>query len=245
MQDIPENLARLHLGEEELRTKALAMIKADNRLALHLRVVERGMDLADLIRQFPTDNEDLKVIQVLGMRLFNAFGASLKLALSGYGQNSALIMRDVLETLFLLELFRGDMAAIARWRSADKKARIKEFSPLRVREALDARDGFATKKRAAVYELFSELAAHPTMKSVLMMRPQKNGDAVIGPFLEKTAIEAVLSEMGRLAIQAGGVLDGFLPNDWVHAAPAREDFAASRLLWVATFYPDANRSGSR
>jgi hypothetical protein len=32
-----------------------------------------------------------------------------------------------------------------------------------------------------------------------MMRPQKDGDAVIGPFMEATSLEAVISEMGRLA----------------------------------------------
>ena len=72
---------------------------------------------------------------------FNAFGASLKLALSGYSQNSALILRDVLETVFLTDYFAGDRTLIERWRFADKKARIKDFGPVRVREALDARDG--------------------------------------------------------------------------------------------------------
>lgn len=32
------------------------------------------MDLADILRQFETADEDLKVIQLLGMRTFNAFG---------------------------------------------------------------------------------------------------------------------------------------------------------------------------
>ena len=92
------NLARLHAGEEELREKALGMIAADDRLGLHLAVTEAAMDLADILRQFQTADEDLKVVQILGMRTFNAFGASIKLALSGYSQNSALILRDVLET---------------------------------------------------------------------------------------------------------------------------------------------------
>ena len=149
-QGIPENLRNLHGAEEELRRKAMTLVAGDNRLALHLSVIEHAMDLADLLRQFPTDDEDVKVIQVLGMRIFNAFGASVKLALSGYGQNSALIMRDILETVFLLNLFKGDRTAIERWRFADKKERMKNFSPIRVREALDARDGFHGKKRAAL-----------------------------------------------------------------------------------------------
>ena len=90
---IPDRLRSLYDQEEFLREKALAIVARDDSLSLHVRVVEQAMDLADLLRQTPTESEDLKVIQILGMRAFNAFGAAFKLALSGYGQNSALIMR--------------------------------------------------------------------------------------------------------------------------------------------------------
>lgn len=40
-----------------------------------------------------------------------------------------------------------------------------------------------------------------------MMLPQRDGDAVIGPFMEATTPEAVGSEMGRLAIQVGEQLN--------------------------------------
>lgn len=231
---LPEKLALLYQGEEALRQRALEAIAADPPVALHLVVVEQAMDLADLLRRHETSDEDLKVIQMLCMRAFNAFGASLKLALSGYGQNSALLMRDILETTFLLNLFNGDRAAIKRWRMADKKERMKQFSPVRVREALDARDGFTGKKRAEVYELFSELAGHPNMKSVLMMRPQKEGDAVIGPFIETGALSAVLSELGRLAVQVGEILTPFFPA--THGEESRRSFATAKLKWLSTFY---------
>lgn len=236
---IPSNVAGLHSGEEQLREKALGIIARDERLQLHLATVEAAMDLADVFRQFDTSDEDLKVAQVLGMRTFNAFGASLKLTLSGYHQNSALILRDVLETVFLLSLFAGDRAIIERWRSADKKTRMKLFSPVKVREALDARDGFTSKRRAEMYELFSELAGHPTMKSAWMMRPLKDGQAVIGPFMEATALEAVVSEMGRLAVQVGEQINGFLPPDWPPALPSRFAFAQHKRDWLSTFYPAA------
>jgi len=87
---IPPNLASLHAGEEFLRSKAIGLVAADERLKLHLGITEATMDLVDILRQFDTTDEDLKVIQLLGMRTFNAFGASVKLALSGYSQNSAL-----------------------------------------------------------------------------------------------------------------------------------------------------------
>lgn len=234
---IPDNLRSLHKQEEELRGKATLLVESDHHHALHLSVIEHAMDLADILRQYPTDDEDMKVVQVLGMRMFNALGASVKLALSGYSQNSALIMRDILETVFLMNLFSGDRAAIERWRLADKKEYTRKFSPIHVREALDARDGFDGKKRAALYKLLSELAAHPTMKSVFMMRPQKDGDAVIGPFIEVTSLEAVLSEMGRLGVQVGEVLNAFIPKTWTNAHEACAAFARVRQRWLETFYP--------
>jgi hypothetical protein len=236
---IPENLLSLHLAEEGLRGKALDLIARDNRLQLHLEIVEAAMDLADTFRQFDTMDEDIKVVQVLGMRMFNALGASLKLTLSGYHQNSALILRDVLETVFLLDLFSGDRSQISRWRYADKKTRQKEFLPVKVRTKLDDRDGFTSKKRAEIYDLFSELAGHPNMKSACMMRPNKNGDAVIGPFMEATALDAVLSEMGRLAVQAGEHIYAFVHADWQYSEASRSAFAQAKRRWVSTFYPEA------
>ena len=224
-------------GEEErLRREAELIVTRNAKLQLHLSAIENAMNVAYVLRQYSTDDEDIKVIQVLGMRTFNAFGASAKLGLSGYSQNSALIMRDILETVFLLDLFWDDRASIERWRAADKRERMREFSPLRVREALDARDGFKGKKRAEIYEFLSELAAHPTMKSVFMMRPQQGGDAVIGPFIEPATLEAVLAELGRLAIQAGEVLNQFFPETWDYALPAREEFAETKLQWMREFH---------
>jgi len=89
---IPQKLAILHNAEELLRQKARSMIADDARLQLHLAVTEAAMDLADVLRQFNSSDEDLRVAVVLGMRTFNAFAASIKLTLSGYRQNSALIL---------------------------------------------------------------------------------------------------------------------------------------------------------
>ena len=239
---IPENLALLHHGEEGLRAKALALVANDDRMALHLNVVERAMDLSDVLRQYNTDDEDLKVIQMLGMRIFNAFGASIKLAFSGYSQNSALIMRDILETVFLLDLFQSDHTQIEQWRFADETTIWKKFSPARVREKLDKRDGFTEKKRAEAYKMFSELAGHPTMKSHYMLRPHKEGDAFIGPFIEEGTILATVSEMGRLAFQVGEMLGAFYPGSWTDGVETRAAFEKVKLQWFTTFYPKASTS---
>src|SRR5262249_3264113 len=155
------------------------------KLSLHLHTTDRVMDLLDLFRQFRIEDENVKVIQMLGLRLFNAFACSVKLALAGYAQNSALIMRDILETIFLTDLFGGNPELIERWRTANRKQRLKEFSPVAVRDALDKRDGFTEKKREQLYYLFSELAGHPNMRSADMLRPQ-GMDARNAPFLDST-----------------------------------------------------------
>lgn len=234
--NLPRNLSRLHSGEEFLRTKALEAL-ADDKLRLHAEIIEQAMNMADGLRQFETDNEDLKLIQVLGMRTFNAFGSSLKLCLSGYYQNAALILRDVLETVFLIDLFRGDRTLIVKWRNSDKATRLRDFAPVKVRIRLDNRDGFTELKRAKTYEMFSELAGHATMPSFAMLRPIGK-DAQIGPFFDPTALEAVLSESGRLAVQVGEQLDAFMPDPMGKAMALRSDFATTKLQWMATFYGD-------
>ena len=68
-----------------------------------------------------------------------------------------------------------------------------------------------------------------------MMRPKKDGDAVIGPFIETTALEAVLSEMGKLAVQAGEYLTAFFSESWTNAHEARMAFARTKQSWRDTF----------
>jgi hypothetical protein len=87
--------------------------------------------------------------------------------------------------------------------------------------------------------MFSELAGHPTMKSAFMMRPRRDGDAVIGPFIEATTLEALISEMGRLAVQAGEQLNLFFPAEWTECLPSRLAFAKLKQSWIATFYVTA------
>jgi hypothetical protein len=237
VSNLPPNLAQLHVGEEFLRGKAIEAL-SDEGPRLHAEIIEHAMNMADGLRQFETDDEDLKLIQVLGIRTFNAFGAAFKLCLSGYYQIAALIMRDVLETVFLIDLFRRNRSLIEKWRMADRAARLKDFAPVKVRMMLDEQDGFTEGKRGALYALFSELAGHASMQGVAMLRP-KGMDAQIGPFFDFTALEAVLSEMARLAVQVGEQLDVFMPARQGKWLELRHGFAVAKRRWIDRFYSDA------
>lgn len=225
-----------------MREKSVSIVARDGRLQLHLSVVESAMNLADALRQVDSEDEDLKVIKILAMRSFNAFASSIKLSLSGYSQNAVLLMRDILETVFLLDLFHTDWPAVRRWRLADDKNRWKEFSPVSVRKKLDDRDGFDGKRRDAHYKLFSQLAGHPTMQSPIMMRPKQDGAAVSGPFVEEAYLEAILSEMGRLAVCAGELIDVFFPDNWTEANADRAAFTQEKRQWIARFHTDSSSS---
>ena len=54
--------------------------------------------------------------------------------------------------------------------------------------------------------------------------------------LDPKTIEAVASEAGRLAIQAGGVVALFMPRKWPAAFAARSHMLEQSNQWMATFY---------
>jgi hypothetical protein len=67
------------------------------------------------------------------------------------------------------------------------------------------------------------------------LRP-KGMDAHCGPFLDPTALEAVFSEMGRLAVQAGEIFGAFGPERWGPGIQTRLDFDARKRAWLQEFY---------
>lgn len=226
----------LHTSEELLRQKAQAIVSKSTDYQLHLSVAAAAMDVTDLLRHFGNDDQDFRAVQMLGMRVFNAFASSIKLSFSGYHQNAILILRDVMETVFLMDLFQSDRTKIQIWRYADKKTWDNEFSPLQVRKKLDNRDGHQTSKRKQRYKLFSDLAAHPSMKSAWMLCPEKNGDAKIGPFVEHAPLGAVLFEMGRLAAEAIHHFGKFLPTERLEIMLVHIKQLEIAEEWMQRFY---------
>lgn len=233
------NLKNLHTQEEALRKKSIEVVLSDPEMCLNISMIEEAMDVSVNLQQILGTTEDFQVIDMLSKRFFNALGASQKLALSGYYQNSALILRDVLESVFLIDLFRRRTESIAEWRNANRKIMKKEFSPMAVRIKLDKMDGTESSRREQIYRDFCELAGHPTMKSSSMLSPIKGGSSVNGPFVEKTSLSAVLNETGRLALQVGGHLLDFYPSESDVKNKQREKFYKVGSLWVKNFYPDA------
>src|ERR1700726_74251 len=154
-----------HRREEELRAESMALIATDPELARRLHMIEKVMALIfGYTIEHMSRSEDEATMQLLGIRLFNAAASGIKLALSGYYQTAFHQARDIMETGYLLDYFRTSPEQRAVWKQADRKARRKLFDPVKIRIALDERDGDTTKKREAEYNKLSELASHATFR---------------------------------------------------------------------------------
>ena len=193
--DATENLRSLHRHEEELRAKSLAAVGSRPDLRDHFALVGEAMDVIYAFsRDHPHASDDEMTLQLLGIRLFNAAGASLRLGLAGYYQKAFDQVRDILETYFLVDYLRTHPEKIAEWKAADKKARIARFGPGLVRNALDQRDGFTGGARKRIYDLISEHASHASYAGFSLVTNAQNLGQ-IGPFFDLKKLAVWLQEL--------------------------------------------------
>jgi hypothetical protein len=197
MSDKPrDNIEKLHAHEEQLRVESLALIAKRDDLTDHWKLVQEAMNV---IYAFAHDHahgsDDELTMQFLGIRLFNGAAASIKLALSGYYQKSFMHLRDILETYFLVDYLRSNPAQIVVWKNADNRTLKRDFSPMRIREVLDKRDGYTSQQRKKIYDLISQYASHVTYRGFQMTA--QGGLGQIGPFIDEAKLQAWLEEMAK------------------------------------------------
>lgn len=230
-----ENFLRLQAEEQRVRGLSLAMVSSDPNLVLHFRLMEAAMNVVTVFTRQPISSVDDEAIKLLSLRTFNMLASAQGLVLCGYAQNVAILGRDLLETVFLMDLFKRDPPAIQRWREAHTASQKAEFNPASVRKSLDLKDGFAEANRGKLYKAFCELAVHPTPRAAQMLRAG-NGLAHGGPFYNANGERAVIAELGRLALQVGERAISFLQLDEA-SADAVIHFGETRTEWAHQFYP--------
>lgn len=204
MNVFPQNFDLLAAGEDKIRELSKTAIEASDDLSLHARMIERAMNMLDYMsKRHPHADEDDLVLQMLAARLFNSGSSAMRLMMSGYYQSAVMVMRDILETTFLLDYFHSNPGQIALWRGCDEKKRHREFGAMKVRVALDDRDGFTERKREAAYNLLCQLGTHPTYAGFQMLQSKGSNLVNVGPFFEASSMDAVLSELAKTMMQAG------------------------------------------
>jgi hypothetical protein len=204
MSVFPQNFDLLAGGEDKIRALSKAAIEASEDLSLHARMIERAMNMLDYMsKRCPHSGEDELVLQMLAARLFNSGASAMKLLMGGYYQSTVALMRDILETTFLLDFFHSNRDQIAVWRACDEKKRNREFGAMKIRMSLDDRDGYTERKREAAYQLLCQLGTHPTYTGFQMLQAKGSNKIIVGPFFEPASLDAVLSELAKTIMQSG------------------------------------------
>jgi hypothetical protein len=196
MRPTPDNITRLHQQEEAIRAESLEAISKDESLSDHLQALHDALDHLTVLMHFESKPGDsAHTLQLLAMRLFNCGAAGLQLGLSGYYQAAFQLLRDSLELVNLVDLFRIDCGAIERWKAADDKALKTEFGPARVRLLLEKHPDFAGQRRDRAYTTFSGYAAHPSYKGFQLIAPDNKPK--LGPFFDQKLLLALLADLGK------------------------------------------------
>lgn len=163
--------------ETDLETyhKSLKLINGDTTLKNLNDVFKASanLNIALLENHFPS-NDGEKVLQFIGVRLFNQAMLSYREILMGYYQASFATQRDIIEIQFLLDYFRTDKSKVREWKVANNKARQTEFSPSALYKKLDARDGFVNGRRKKTYQELCEYAAHVTYPGMTLLVNDNN-----------------------------------------------------------------------
>jgi hypothetical protein len=228
-----DNLASLHRLEEQLREQSLAVITNDPTLSEHWTFLAQAMGaIYTFTHDHPHTSNDELTLQYLGVRLFNAAGASIKLATVGYYQKAFHQVRDILETSFLVDYLSTYPEKIDDWRRADKKNRIAQFGPGVIRNALDKRDGYTSGERKRFYDLISEAASHPTHAGIALTATGPDNLVQVGPFFDQKKLRVWLQEIVlRLSPAALHLMSDAGGNDLGFLAARMHYLEVARSWW--------------
>jgi hypothetical protein len=226
-----KNLHSLHEHEETLRDESLGLLAKDTKHAEMLFLVANAMGiLFGFCHDHKAEGDDELTLQYFGLRIFNAAGASIKLALTGYAQQALVHTRDIMEVAFLLDYFSTFPAEISLWKSADERTLKTTFAPVHIREALDARDGNKEQKRRKVYSLLSTYASHATYAGFTMT--MKDGEGQLGPFVDERKLKAWLQELALRLLPAAEIFGRHFPTAPAAVLSLYRSYAHQVIEWA-------------
>lgn len=224
-----------------------ATVLADASLQKHVQMINRSLDFIEqALRVHAHQTDDELMVHRLAIRCFNSGAAALQLARSGYYNQCVSLVRDIIESTLLLDLFKRDSIAVTEWRTASAAEREKKFGPVKVRlrlEELDRQDGNGPLRRDATYKRFSTYGAHPSPESFILISP--NMMTQIGPFPDAARMKAMVEEIVKHLTFAAVIFGGHLPNDNVAGMRMRVDFYETANRWSDEFMRRSDRPASQ
>jgi hypothetical protein len=140
-------------------------------------------------------------IEWLTGKIVNHAAGSHRLIRSGNYDEALALVRGIGEIANLLWLFEMDPAALAQWKSVDRRERMKQFSPVNVRERLKTATPIGAPIGDDRYRALCEVATHPQP----LFPPghySGTGRPVLGVLIQPAGIYATNTELGYAVAMA-------------------------------------------
>ena len=221
--------------EDTHREQSLRAIDESQKLSRYAQIIDASIAvLSNLSATHKTVDDHAVPLQYLMAQILNSASASLSVLFAGYYQQSALLMRHMLEVGFLLDYLRSNPARVAEWRDFQREGLPPGFKTGKLMSALDKRDKLTVDGRKETYETMCILAAHPTPMSRRMI--VSGGFRMVGPFFDARYLENNLGELARnlpfFALVAVAALQDTTPAVKQHC----EEFRAKLRSWLGSCY---------
>jgi hypothetical protein len=188
-------------------------IAQDVDLKSHAELINQCLHFLNWILKLQDHRDDKHLALLrLGVRCFNSCGAALRLLRCGHWQPAIMVIRDIYETQFLLDLLASDATKLQSWLTLSEQERNKSFKVVCIRKALDARDGFKEKKRAERYKMLSIYGAHATPEGFGIISP--DGKTNVGPYPDQKLLKGVIEELAMVTAHAAATISPLVtPTD--------------------------------
>ena len=139
-------------------------------------------------------------IEYIGARVYNLSAASYNLIVSGFYDEAQSLIRSIGEISNLISLAVHDYKSFEKWTLSDKKKRISEFSPFKVRKLVEKANGVLIMNN----ELYSELCEEYT-HLIPQVRPNNydHEQNVCGGLAQEKGFEQAIKLLTNLVFMLG------------------------------------------
>jgi hypothetical protein len=245
MPDNPKDALPLYFVDEAaIVAQNDAAVLADIVLQKHVQMINRSLDFIDrALRSHVHRSDDELMVHRLAIRCLNSGAAALRLARCGYYNQGLSLVRDIMETMLLLDLFARERALVTQWRTASAAEREKNFGPVKVRlrlEELDTKNGNEPFRRNLTYKRLSTYGAHASPEGFALISP--NMMTQIGPFPDAARMKALVEEIVQHLTFAALIFGGHLPKNIVGGMHMKLEFYDQVGRWQKELMPPSSGS---
>jgi hypothetical protein len=139
------------------------------------------------------------VLESLWARMYNLGVAAYRLSLYGLYDEALNLCRSIGEVSNLIALSVVDKKALREWLAPDKKTRLRDFSPSRVRKALERLEPTLLLVNEDWYSRFCETFTHVTPQTKPNMH-NATGKGYAGGVYQSDGLTAALDELANVLV---------------------------------------------